>query len=68
MTKAKATVNSDQGNQLPSKVVRLKELIVEICAGTNADYRDELSDSYAREFNAGAWAWDPIVEPVADGS
>ena len=66
MTKTQATVKTEQESQLPGEVVRLKELIDEICAGTNAEYREELCNAYASQFNAGAWAWDPITKSVED--
>ena len=55
-----------QSEELPNELVQLKALIDEICASANEDYRNELSDSYASQFRAGAWAWDPITKTVSD--
>ena len=66
MKKVESIDAGEQSDQLPSEVVRLKELIDEICVGANEDYREELCASYARQFKAAAWAWDPITKSVAD--
>lgn len=64
MKEMKRIEGKDQGNQPQSEVVRLKELMDEICAGANEDYHDEIFESFSRRFKAAAWAWDPVTKPM----